>query len=198
MANELVKTTKNMPDKVLKIGPFTFTEQGMEVEGEPDFETWLACAEQMGKVARLSAKWWALLLAYGEQRWGEKYAQAVDVSGLSYQTLANAVYTVRKIPPEKWNDSLTFEHYRILATYCEDDRDIDEWANKAAEQALSCSELRRLLQETKKNITSWSGEGTIELDGDRIVFYPDCGYVDDIPSGRVKIIIRGRKEDVDA
>jgi hypothetical protein len=54
-------------------------------------------------------------LNYGEREYGEKYAQAVIVTGLSAHTLANKCWTGNKIPPDERHKDLSIEHHSAVA-----------------------------------------------------------------------------------
>ena len=53
-------------------------------------------------------------LNYGASRFGEKYTQAMEVTGHSYQALANYSWVARSIPNENRNPNLSWTHHRAV------------------------------------------------------------------------------------
>lgn len=94
---------------------FEVTEIGLVVRGEPTFDQW----QQAGQVLRAlnrTTKWsvgdWLLA---GERRYGETYAQALDETEYTYQSLADITWVCRTWPYERRFPQLSFEHHRAVA-----------------------------------------------------------------------------------
>jgi hypothetical protein len=61
-------------------------------------------------------------LIFGERKWGETYTQAVEVTHLAKQTLANMAHVASQIPPnERW-EGLSFAHHSAVASLNKKDR----------------------------------------------------------------------------
>lgn len=63
-------------------------------------------------------KWYiADAIIYGEQEYGEMYAQAIAATGLSYQSLANIVWVGREFPALRRThiSTLSFDHHSKVA-----------------------------------------------------------------------------------
>jgi hypothetical protein len=85
----------------LTFGPFIATPTGLTIDagyGEIPFEMWAAYGEGL-QVIGMAYPWvvgdW---LAWGERTYGEKYPQAVAVTGHAIQTLYNQKYVCDHVP----------------------------------------------------------------------------------------------------
>ena len=69
---------------------------------------------------------WALgdAINYGEPEYGEKYAQAIQVTGLSYGRLSKLSYVARSFPYSDRIEGIPFSHYELLAPMMGENREI--------------------------------------------------------------------------
>jgi hypothetical protein len=113
-------------------------------EGLP-FDTW---ADLLSKTVQVrGACHWILgdQLLYGENNYGERFAQAVTLTGLRLQTLRNVASVCRKIPYHRRRPDLSFSHHAEVASLPDDEQ--DALLQIAAEQDLPADALRDLRQE---------------------------------------------------
>jgi hypothetical protein len=54
-------------------------------------------------------------LNYGQKRYGEKYAQAMDATGCAYQSLANWSWVASHVPIDNRVAGLSWTHHRLVA-----------------------------------------------------------------------------------
>lgn len=104
--------------------------------------------EAIGRVrlARDATAWWiGDLLRFAESRYGEKYAQAMDATGLSYGRLANVVSTCERVAVDRRRDDLSFAHHEAVAAL--ESADQSEWLETAARSSWSEAQLREALRE---------------------------------------------------
>lgn len=104
--------------------------------------------EILGRVrlARDATAWWlGDLLRFAEARFGEKYAQAMDATGLSYGRLSNVVSTCNRIDPERRREDLSFAHHEAVAPL--EPADQTQWLEAAAVSSWSTEKLREALRE---------------------------------------------------
>lgn len=59
---------------------------------------------------------------YGEARWGEKYADAMDLTGFEKQTLEDFAYVARQVQISVRTEKLTFYHHRKVAPLKQEDQ----------------------------------------------------------------------------
>lgn len=101
------------------------------------------------KIADSSLWWWGDALAYQEQTYGVKYDQALEVSGYSYQTLATAVFTCKRIEFFRRRKNLSYSHHADIASAFEDPAEQDTWLDRAEQEKLSVKELRLAIRAAK-------------------------------------------------
>ena len=108
---------------------FVVTPMGLVINGAPTFDEWTG----FGRNARLAERaiHWAIgdWLNYGERRWGEKYAQAIDESGFEYQTLNADKWLAAKIEFMRRRINLSWSHHREVGALKPDEQDM--WLDRA-------------------------------------------------------------------
>lgn len=84
-------------------------------------------------------------LLYGEARYGEKYAQAISITGLRAQTLRNCVSVCRRIPYHRRRSELSFSHHAEIAYLTDEEQ--DSLLDLAIREDLPAEALRDLRKE---------------------------------------------------
>lgn len=83
---------------------------------ETTFEQWSEIGQWLQSVER-SVMWWiGDWVRFGEHRWGEKYAQAIEATGHSYQTIADAKWVASSFEFSERSENLPWSHYRQVAS----------------------------------------------------------------------------------
>lgn len=118
------------------------------VKGDLSFDEWSAIGAWLEAVES-GVQWWVGdWLNYGEARFDEKYAQAVDATGWSLSTLEVYAWVCRKIAPAQRRADLSFSHHKEVADLKPEEQ--SEWLAKALEgedgDAWSTDRLRRELK----------------------------------------------------
>lgn len=129
---------------------FVFHVDGLSVKGIPSYDDWVAALNLLATVNRRIYKpfklWVCQLVLEGEKRFGDRYTQAMDLTGLSYSTLANAMVTTKRyLDPktgqiEGWHADLSFEHHKIVDRLPPKER--EAWLKKAEREQMNTDELR--------------------------------------------------------
>jgi hypothetical protein len=128
---------------------FEFSASGMKVIGDPTYQQWRDTGEGLLRIERV-VKWWiGDWLQYGERRWGEMYSQAMDATGLAYETCRNAKWVSESIPPERRRPELSFEHHKTVAALSPGEQ--DTWLDKATADHLTVVELRHAIREDRNH-----------------------------------------------
>lgn len=109
---------------------FRLTPVGIEFLGELDRQEWVELGKRLGNAGRsiglLIGDW----LLYGDVKvqegvydkdQGGVYFDAIAITGLDYQTLANYANVARKVPRYLRKERLSFEHHRRVAPLKTDD-----------------------------------------------------------------------------
>jgi hypothetical protein len=104
------------------------------------------------------ALWWlADWLAFGEDYFGEKYAQAFDGTAFSREGLHNIAYIGNNIAPERRWDGLGFwKHYEVASL---SDRDQETALSEAVELGYSRDALRERVADIKGRSKPASSSG---------------------------------------
>lgn len=85
--------------------------------------------------------WWlGDWLNYGEREYGEKYAQAMDASDYSYQTLNGARWVAENVEFTRRRKELSWSHHREVASL--EPKEQDKWLQKAIDNGWTRKELR--------------------------------------------------------
>lgn len=96
-------------------GKVAFSERGLTIKGKLPYNEW----EEIGKSLRQAEGaiqfWIGDWLNYGEQKYGEMYAQALDNTDCEYQTLRNYKYVADRVELSLRKDNLSFNHHATVA-----------------------------------------------------------------------------------
>lgn len=107
MENKVVRI-EGLPDTV------TITRTGVAFTGDLAFDKWESLLMSLSSM-EVAAQWGiGDALNYGEARYGEKYTQAIELTGHTYQALANYSWVARSIPIENRNTDLSWTHHRVV------------------------------------------------------------------------------------
>lgn len=134
------------------VGPFRIVRGGLQVEGEPTYEEWQKFGVWLQRIEQ--AVQWVLgdWLNYGEGRWGEMYSQAIEATGMEYQTLADIKWTAGQFTFSRRRENLTFAHHREVASI--PPKVADAILATAEETTLSTREVRQLVRQYKNSLVS--------------------------------------------
>lgn len=78
-------------------------------------------------------------LNFGESRYGEMYAQAIECTGWAYQRLADAKWVAAAVPIENRREALTWTHHRHVASLPPPAQ--EQWLARAEEESWTTTEL---------------------------------------------------------
>jgi N6-adenosine-specific RNA methylase IME4 len=135
------------PAGTLAIPGFTLSRTGLLFDGEPTYEQWL----EAGKLLRLmeGSVHWAIgdWLSGGERRYGEKYAEAVEATGFSPQTLMNDKWVAERVEFSRRRENLTFSHHAEVAPLPPAEQ--KRWLAKAEKEDWARFELRAAVRKER-------------------------------------------------
>jgi len=122
---------------------FRFTPTGLLIDGDPTYDEWqgagLFLSQALGAVHWWIGDW----LNYGEARYGEMYAQALDDTRFDYGTLANDKWVAGRIESSRRHENLSFSHHQAVAKL--ETGEQDEWLAWAEGQQATRAELRKAI-----------------------------------------------------
>jgi hypothetical protein len=133
--------------------PGTWTVRGWIPPDDDDdftYDEWAAIGpkfEQMRAIIRICEGDW---LNYGEHRWGEKYTQAIDETGSTYGSLANAAWIARQVPISLRSEKLGIGHWQTVAPL----KTLDEraeWLAKAEAEQWSVRQLEKEIRSSNSH-----------------------------------------------
>jgi hypothetical protein len=115
---------------------------------EIDARTWASAGRRFGAVGRgiqwLLGDW----IAYGNSRFGERYARASKITGYDTQTLMNMVYVASRFPVSRRRENLSWSHHEALAAHSEEEQ--ERWLDGASANRWSVADLRMMLRTSRK------------------------------------------------
>jgi hypothetical protein len=117
-----------------------FERTGLSIPHGLAFERWEMLVEELLAVEQGQRWWLGDALNYGESIYGEKYAQAIDLSGLSYDTLADYCYVARNVARATRRECLSWSHHKVVAGLPVAEQTI--WLQRAEDEGLTTRELR--------------------------------------------------------
>lgn len=121
------------------------TPNSWKPDRELTFEEWEQAGQMLQSIGRAWQWWVGDWLNYGEARYGEKYAQAIDLTGLGYDAVANAAWVAAAVEPSTRVETLSWTHHRLVAQL--DPLAQREWLTRARDEGMSTRELRTAIDQ---------------------------------------------------
>lgn len=143
-------------EKDIVYSSFKLHKNGLSAIGTPTFEQWQECGGFIRKAEGSVHFWIGDWLNYGEQKYGEKYTQAIDETNFSYQTLKNDAYVAKQIDLSRRRDDVSWGIHAEIAPFepAEQDRLLDKAVNTKMTIQQLRKEKHRLLLEDVRPITT--------------------------------------------
>lgn len=140
---------------ILDQGEFPFwktTEHGIKFNGDCPREDWLKAVNQLTAMHESSGRlhfraicFLADALNFGEEAYGEDYAQAIDETRkwmqISSKTIHNAMWVMKQIPATRRRELLTLSHHEAVASL--EPQEQDELLEQAVRENMTVSDLRK-------------------------------------------------------
>lgn len=123
------------------------TETGIEFPESLSYEEWQSVGQSLQRIGR-SWQWWiGDWLNFGEKKYGERYAQAIEETGIEYGTLRNCAYVASNVELSLRSDKVSWSHHKCLASLPQEEQKI--WLDRVQSDALSVSELNKELRQQR-------------------------------------------------
>ncbi|MFD8980639.1 LmbU family transcriptional regulator [Streptomyces sp. NPDC059564] len=120
----------------------TVRKSGMILPQNLPERSWERIGTDLRELVNSSAWWLADWLIYGESTYGwRRYKEAIERTGLDYQTLRNYAWVARRFDHHRRRDGLSFAHHAEVARLAPPEQDY--WLRKAEQQKWSRNELRK-------------------------------------------------------
>ncbi|MFJ9041495.1 LmbU family transcriptional regulator [Streptomyces sp. NPDC102406] len=136
-ARDVVSNFVGTPAKVRKSG-MTFPQNLPE-------RAWEEIGTNLRELVNSSAWWLADWLLFGEATYGwRRYKEAIERTGLDYQTLRNYAWVARRFEHHRRRDALSFAHHAEVTRLSPPEQDY--WLRTAEQQKWSRNELRKAVR----------------------------------------------------
>lgn len=90
------------------------------------------------------------LLKFGEGKWPDRYAQAIEITGKSDQHLYNVVWVAKVWKPEERHPDVSWSHHLELCGIRDDEERL-YWINKTADEGWTREQLRDARKNVREN-----------------------------------------------
>lgn len=117
---------------------------GLDLEGLVSYREWRDLGGRICRLSKASAWWLGDWIVFGQQRYGRRYHQAVEATGLDYQTLRNYATVARKIEMSRRRESLSFQHHAEVCALPPDEQDM--WLDRAEAGSWTRKQLRSAIR----------------------------------------------------
>lgn len=126
--------------------------------------SWERIGSSLRELSNSSAWWLGDWLVFGEAAYGwRRYREAIERTGLDYQTLRNYAWVARRFEHDRRRDTLSFAHHAEVTRLSPPEQDY--WLRRAEQRKWSRNELRRAV---RAGLAEQSGPaGTLPAPGDR-------------------------------
>lgn len=108
-----------MSDELVYIGSIpdavSVTDVGLQFNHDIEYDQWLRLMATLQQLTTAFQFAIGDALNYGQKRYGEKYAQAMDATGCAYQSLANWSWVASHVPINNRVAGLSWTHHRLIA-----------------------------------------------------------------------------------
>ena len=138
-------------------------DNGLFLPPDLPFEKYEALGSLLGVLHQMNAFLIGDWLLYGEHTYGEKYAQAAEMVGLSEQTLTNYASIAKRIPPTRRRPLVAHSKHAEVAALPPAEQ--KRWLKVVEDEKLTKAELRHRLRD----------EGHLPPTRARTIFCPHCG-----------------------
>lgn len=125
--------------------PVEYDETHLTIQGEISYEEWEGLGSALGSMNRCSRWWIGDWINYGEHAYGEKYSQALEVTGLAVQTLLNYAWVSGAIPPSQRRPDVSWQHHLLVAGKEVDANRRRSLLAKVADEELTTRDLKDIL-----------------------------------------------------
>lgn len=133
------------------------TETGWRPTRALSRDEWEAVGRDLLRMGRAWQWWVGDWVLYGERRFGETYADAIEMTGMEYQTLRNVVSVSRAVDVSRRRDNLSWSHHAEVAGL--EPGQQDEWLERCDTDGLTVERLRSALRSSGARKTVQSPDG---------------------------------------
>lgn len=135
----------------------TLTRTGAEFDPSLPFEQWEGIGKKLRQLEGAVMWWLGDWLNFGERTYtrGQKYAQALDATDYSYQTLADSVWVSKAFPVSERSETLPWSCHRVVAA--QEPEVAKALLHTAEAEGWSVKELRAAVKAFTRNLEKDAG-----------------------------------------
>jgi len=146
-------------------GAIAPSRSGLRLAPELAYDAWKAIGIRLSVRSEASSWWLGDWLVFGQEHYGRRYKQAIEVTGLDYQTLRNYAVVARRFHPSRRRDNLSFQHHAEVCALPDDAQ--GQWLDLATTKNWSKRELRTQLRETVRKQRGQTNHFELRVQVDR-------------------------------
>jgi hypothetical protein len=144
---------------------------------EIGYSDWVFEGRRIGAMGRGSPWWVGDWLLYGSARWGERYAEAVKITGYDTKSLRNMRYVASRFEMSLRRDGLSWSHHALLAAFDADEQ--RHWLDRSVVDKLSVDDLRLELRSARRGRYGAPGNDEAAAgknEAPAALVCPECGH----------------------
>jgi hypothetical protein len=116
------------------------TAKGLELPESLSVEDWNRFGDFLAQANNSVGFWVGDWINFGERAYGDKYTDAMRVTGFEYGTLMNFAWVANSIKISSRNENLTFKHHQFVAHLPDDQQ--RQWLSTAEQNGMSTRLLK--------------------------------------------------------
>jgi len=128
----------------LSIGQAVTSRTELRLPEQLPSAEWLRIGKQIALVRDSSSWWVGDWLVYGQEKFPDRYREAIQSTSLDYQTLRNYAWVARRFPPARRREKLSFQHHAMVASLGQAEQQL--WLERASQLGWSVRQLRAQLR----------------------------------------------------
>jgi hypothetical protein len=107
-----------------------------------EYDAWRDTLLMYAKVGKAMQFWLGDALLYGENRFGEQFAQAASETGYSEESLRGFLWVASRVPPSVRRLTLSWSHHQVAAG----SEDPKTWLDTAEANSWTVKDLRHAIK----------------------------------------------------
>lgn len=112
------------------------------------YEQWEKAGRTLLRMGRAWQWWTGDWILYGEARFADSYAQAIELTGLEYQTIANVIAVCRSVEHSRRRENLSFAHHAEVSALQPSQQ--SEWLDRAEHDGMTVARLRAAIRAARR------------------------------------------------
>lgn len=120
------------------------TDTALVVNPEATYDDWLYIGDTLSRIGRAHQWWIGDWVRHGERQWGDKYTEAIEKTGLEYDSLNNYRWVSERVESVRRLTTLSWSHHQAVASL--EGEEQGEWLERAETNEWTVRELRQQIR----------------------------------------------------